>query len=130
MRYTIPATPIGMPRMVRGDRWKVRKCVAVYRAFADRARLIVTGHHHRKLEEPVLGLYVTAWFPLPESWSRAQKLRAAGGPHRQRPDGDNILKGVADALLAEDGQVAVMRCAKRWCRPGEAARVEVVIVVG
>lgn len=126
---------MGKPRMTRSDGWRrrrggVRKCVADYRLFADQVRYVVTGQPHRKLEEPVLGLYVTAWLPLPASWSLGKKLEAAGALHRQRPDGDNLLKAVADALLAEDGQVAVMRCVKRWCRDGELSRLEVVLLMG
>lgn len=116
--------------MVRGDVWKKRPKVLAYWRFAAEARLAATGHPERKLNCAVLALRATCWFSPPPSWSAKRKREAAGGPHRQRPDADNCAKAILDPLLEDDGQVALIRCRKRWCREGEDPRVEVTLVIG
>ena len=38
---------------------------------------------------------------------------------RSKPDGDNILKAVCDALFEEDSGIADERVQKFWCYEGE-----------
>ncbi len=79
---------------------------------------------------PYLGpvsLAVIATFPIPASWS---KKRAAGAIwHTGRPDGDNLLKAVGDALngiaFKDDSQVAVAKITKIYGEvPGLDVKVE------
>ena len=52
--------------------------------------------------------------------------------HAQMPDLDKLIRSVNDSLTdagvwEDDGQVAVMRVAKRWCSNGDVPGVEIVI---
>lgn len=71
------------------------------------------------LEGPV-SLVVTAYFAPPKSWSK--KRLAANSNEAEwvtkKPDGDNILKAVSDALNGvcwlDDAQIADVRCIKLY----------------
>jgi Holliday junction resolvase RusA-like endonuclease len=67
------------------------------------------------LEGPV-SVYVGIFFAIPASWSR--KKREEARYHTGRPDADNILKLVTDALngvaFADDSQVCDIRVTKRY----------------
>jgi Holliday junction resolvase RusA-like endonuclease len=131
LRFVICQAPVGKPRMTRRDRWKVRPEVERYRDFADAARLAAGARHHReKLGFPVIAVFVRAYFEMPKSWSKKRRREMAGEIHRVKPDGDNCMKSVKDALLERDEQVGMEATIKRWCREGEAPRTEVVLWVG
>ena len=64
----------------------------------------------------------------------ADKLKdSAPNPyHAQMPDLDKLARSVNDSLTdagvwEDDGQVAVMNVAKRWCTNGDVPGVEIVI---
>lgn len=60
-----------------------------------------------------IGAAVTAYFPIPASWPKAKKERAAKGEIRPagKPDADNIAKLVLDSLngLAYRDDAAIVR---------------------
>ena len=64
---------------------------------------------------PVM-LSVVATWPIPASWSKKRQQEAIGRPKTSRPDGDNVLKIVADAMNGivwnDDAQVWNMHCTK------------------
>lgn len=69
--------------------------------------------------EPLTGpvtLAVEAVFPVPDSWSKAKK--ALAGPHTSRPDLDNLLKLLTDALngvaFLDDSQVCHITAYKHY----------------
>lgn len=75
----------------------------------------------RHFAAPIMGavrLEVVACFAIPKSWSKKKVAEHAFRPHCQKPDGDNILKAVKDALnriaWADDGQVYDARVRKFW----------------
>lgn len=74
---------------------------------------------------------ITAYFPVPESWSCSRKERAFGTPYTGKPDADNIAKIILDALNGvaspDDSMVSCMNVAKRYCFSGEKPRVEVTL---
>ena len=113
-----PITPVGKPRMTQRDRWKKRPAVLRYRAFCDQARKL-------EIEVPN-GSRVTFVLPMPRSWSAALRLSMNGRPHLQRPDVDNLLKALLDAVYAEDATVYDVHPVKRWGHSG-AIIVEVTI---
>jgi Holliday junction resolvase RusA-like endonuclease len=39
---------------------------------------------------------------MPDSWSKKKRVAMCGNPHQSRPDLDNLLKGLADAVYPED----------------------------
>ena len=112
--------------MTKRDKWKQRECVLRYRAWADAARA-AAGVHLTALQsgEPK-NVFVRAYFPLPQSWSLVKQGRLAGKPHTNRPDADNVLKSVCDALFADDASVWMCTVQKRWADAG-GARVEIEI---
>lgn len=56
--------------------------------------------------------------PMPQSWSKKKKARMVDTPHRQRPDSDNLAKGVMDSLLPEDCKVWHLEAKKFWSVEG------------
>lgn len=75
-----------------------------------------------------LGLVLTAWFPVPESWSVKRKAAAYGAWMANKPDADNIFKLVGDSLnkvvYHDDAAIADARVVKRYVDIGDRARSE------
>lgn len=71
---------------------------------------------------------LTCYIPMPDSWSEKKKKLMDGQRHTQKPDRDNIEKGVCDSLnkivWKDDGQVCDGRTSKYWSRSG---RLEIEI---
>ena len=109
-------TPMGKPRMTRRDKWldPPRPCVAKYRTFKDMLRhdAIQAGYSADLFD--VHWIEVKAYIPMPSSWSKKKRYEMYLKPHRQKPDADNILKGVCDTLLKDDSGVWRKIVEKRW----------------
>ena len=100
--------PIAKPRMTQSDKWKKRKCVMVYRAFCDELRL-------KSLGFKLGGNYKACFYiEMPNSWSKKKKEMMEGQAHTEKPDLDNLLKSINDALLAEDSVVYRIEASKWW----------------
>lgn len=54
--------------------------------------------------------------PMPKSWSNKRRLANDGRPTTAKPDVDNILGWVLDAIMPDDEQVVDGRCVKVWGR--------------
>jgi Holliday junction resolvase RusA-like endonuclease len=104
-------TPMAKPRMTRADKWKQRDCVLRYRAYKDELRL-------RRVEVPEGGVIVTFAIPMPASWSKKKRAEMDGQPHQQRPDVDNLHKGLLDAVFDEDCRVWSHWIRKVWGEDG------------
>ncbi len=86
--------PMGKVRMSQRDKWAKRPVVVRYRAYHDRLReLGVTL---------VPGDEVHFHISCPESWSEKKRAARNREPHQQKPDLDNLLGGLLDAVLEED----------------------------
>jgi hypothetical protein len=107
-----PISPIGKPRMTQRDKWKGRDCVLRYLAFKDECRL-------HKVSVNLSDDHITFIVPMPASWSEKKKNNMDGMPHQLKPDADNMLKAVWDAVLPEDCKVWDCRITKRWGRVGK-----------
>ena len=57
--------------------------------------------------------------PMFPSWSLKKKEALLGQPHKQRPDFDNYLKALVDALAPEDGYIWSCKVEKFWTKEGE-----------
>ena len=112
MRFNI--TPVSAPRQNRSDRWRKRPVVLRYRAYSDALRQACLANDFVLGEEIDLEFYI----PMPKSWSNRKKLKMVGEPHRQRPDTDNLAKGVMDSLLHEDCKVWHIQAKKYWSVEG------------
>lgn len=98
--------PTPKPRMSRSDSWNKRPAVLRYRAFCDAIRLLGA-----KLPQ---AYKLTFLIPMPEAWTAAEKAKAAGTPHRRRPDASNLAKATEDALVAEDSVLWRISADKLW----------------
>lgn len=109
-----PIEPMGKPRMTRKDKWAQRDCVMRYRAFKDKVRACgLTA-----LPQPCRLLFT---IPMPESWSRKKCAAQDGKPHMEKPDIDNLVKAVLDALYEDDAHVWSVWGEKRWGAAGSIA---------
>ena len=70
-------------------------------------------------------LTVIAVRPLPRSWSKKKREKMNGRHATPKPDSDNILGGVMDALFPEDDDIVVETAVKKiW---GEEAAIFIKI---
>lgn len=107
-----PIVPMGKPRMTRADKWKKRPEVMRYRAFCDEVRL-------RGVALPESGAHVTFVLPMPASWSKKKRQQHNGQPHQAKPDCDNMLKALMDAIFADDAHIWDCRITKVWGEFGQ-----------
>tara|TARA_R110002072_G_scaffold100778_8_gene222036 strand:- start:2240 stop:2593 length:354 start_codon:yes stop_codon:yes gene_type:complete len=105
-----PITPVAKPRQTRSDKWKQRPCVMRYRAFADECRL-------RGVDVPD-GAHVTFGIPMPASWSNKKRLKMITARHHKKPDVDNLLKALLDAVHPDDSHISDIRVTKVWAAEG------------
>ena len=76
-------------------------------------------------------LTVTAFFGIPKSFTKAKTIMAKNGQilPNKKPDGDNILKIICDALngvaWVDDKQVVDMRVIKKYSADGGCVEVEI-----
>lgn len=104
MKYNI--TPVAKPRMTRSDRWKQRPCVIRYWDFCDKCRdleVAINNHDH-----------VYFIVPMPKSWSKKKKESMNLKPHEQKPDIDNFLKALLDAIYKDDSHIYDISVTKLW----------------
>lgn len=96
-----PITPMGAPRMTRADAWKKRPVVMRYRAFKDEVKLrgVKFGN----------GDKVVFVMPMPKSWSRKKKDLMEGTGCMSKPDVDNLLKALLDAIYGDDAHIWKIR---------------------
>jgi len=108
---TVPGEPVAKarPRFTKNGHVYTPKKTAVYeQVIGLHARAAMKGH---KILTGAVRLSVTAYMPIPQSWSLKQKTKAMAGQlrHTKRPDLSNIIKSVEDALngivYADDAQI-------------------------
>jgi Holliday junction resolvase RusA-like endonuclease len=98
--------------MTRRDKWAKRPPVVRYFAFCDEVRI-----HNVSIAEH--GDHVIFIIPMPGSWSKKKRAEMDGFPHRQKPDADNLLKSILDAVHKDDCGIWDVRVTKRWGVQGE-----------
>jgi len=106
----IKINPIAKPRMTRADTWKKRPCVVKYWAYKDELRRLIKKNNIEIDKE----IYVEFYIEMPKSWSKKKKLSLNNQPHEQRPDIDNLIKGLMDSLFKEDSHVHTVCAKKIW----------------
>mgnify|MGYP001118839164 CR=1 FL=1 len=109
MRY--PITPVPKPRMTQRDKWSKRTCVVRYWDFKDEVRRL-------GVELPKYGAWVTFYLPMPKSWSSKKKSLMNLKSHTQKPDLDNLIKGLGDAVYDDDSGIWDIRASKWWAYSG------------
>jgi len=104
-------TPVPKPRMTRADRWKKRPVVLRYWDFCDKvekANIIIP-------DKPNIIFYI----PMPSSWSKKKKRDNLFDKHTQRPDLDNYVKALFDAVYKEDSHIWTFKATKIWAEKGQ-----------
>ena len=123
--FTIPGDPIAQPRHKISTRGGFAKAYiskdhpihAYKQAIQLEAKVAMAGL--ASVEGPVL---VTAMFRFgrPKSHTKAARI---DDNHKQKPDLDNLVKAVLDALngicWADDSQVCQIRASKAWRTEGQ-----------
>ena len=99
--------PVPKPRQTQSDRWKKRPCVVRYHAFKDECRKY-------NINVPDSGSHIVFVLPMAKSWSKNKKQEHNGQPHKQKPDTDNMVKALFDALFSEDEHIWDFRATKIW----------------
>ena len=117
----IKIKPVGKPRQTQRDRWKERPVVLRYRRFADDLRKETSEQDFQLSERVGMQFYM----PMPKSWSGKKKDRMNMHPHQQRPDIDNLIKSVMDALLAEDKKIYYIVASKWWNYEGRIKLINI-----
>jgi len=121
--FTIPGNPVGKGRpratTINGmARMYTPKKTASYETLVVMAYTTAGG---TKLEGP-LAMCLTATFEMPLSWSMKKRREHDGKPCTKKPDGDNVLKIVADALNGiayhDDSAIVDAYVSKRWGQDG------------
>ena len=116
VQFTIPGKPFAKQRP-RATRLGRVYTPAATVSFERQVATLAAQHFKEPMTGPVR-LTVHAMFLPPKSWSKRKAEAALATPHVQRPDIDNCIKAVADALnriaWADDGQVAEIVASKRW----------------
>lgn len=103
--------PCSKPRMTQGDKWKKRPVVLRYYAFKEQCRL-------NRVVVPESGATVTFYISMPKSWTKKKKKEMKGEAHQQKPDIDNLIKALLDAVYDDDSCVWDIRARKVWSDQG------------
>lgn len=125
-RIYLPITPMRAPRMTLGDN-KVRRkgypARPVVRRYAEYCGAI-RSCWPQGVDFPDANAWMIFYIPMPKSWSKKKKAAMRGKLHQQRPDYDNLAKGITDALYwnhpegKDDSHVADARITKLWSDVG------------
>lgn len=118
LTFEVPGDPVAAPRMTRADKYKQRPVVMRYRAYKDAIRLSMVSAGIRELKATDVDvLEVTVYLATPASTPKKRVHDMIGSKHRSRPDVDNILKSVMDAMFDEDGGISDVIFRKRYGTP-------------
>ena len=95
MTFTIPGEPVGKgrPRVDRGRAHTPEKT----KAYEEKVKWCYRAAHGRLLEGPIR-MTIDAVYPIAKSASRKAREAMDGKPARKKPDLDNLVKCIADAL--------------------------------
>lgn len=136
LNLSVPGEPIGQPRhrvsTIGGQARMYLPTKHPVKAFkaAIQAAFVAEAKRWRTIQGPVL-VNINVWFGIPASWSRKKRTSYCGLYHAQKPDADNVVKAVLDALTdcevwVDDSQVAICQVTKRWAGSEPQTLIEIV----
>lgn len=120
--FVVQGNPVPKPRQTRSDKWNTRPCVVRYREWADLVRECA-GVLPLQPESLRIKIYIA----IPKSWNTYKREFSVGKPHRYKPDTDNFLKAVVDALYPKGDEMIYDMSAIKFWDDGQGPRVEVQI---
>lgn len=112
-KYVFNITPVGKPRMTRQDKWMKRPCVLRFRAYEDEMNR--QANEIGFVMNPT-ALYIEFHFKRPKSFTG---IRAQMITHKNKPDLDNLIKGVQDIFLKNDSSISEIHAKKIWSDTGK-----------
>jgi Holliday junction resolvase RusA-like endonuclease len=123
--YIFDVIPMGAVRMTKRDRIftnpnhadpkkRQREVVTRYFKFQND----VWSEYTQKPFKFPTNLEVVFCIPMPLSWSEKKRQRMNRKPCLTRPDIDNLVKAIMDALKIEDGNVWKITAEKRYSYKG------------
>jgi Holliday junction resolvase RusA-like endonuclease len=113
--FSMLIDPVTKPRQTRSDKWKKRDCVVRYRQFADKLRLCANIAKFELADSFEIRFNIA----MPKSASKKKSNELLNMPHQQKPDIDNLLKAVMDALKKDgDQSVYSVMAVKYWSMVG------------
>ena len=126
MTFYIPGEPVGKerPRVANGHAYTPAKT----KAYEEKVKWCFRQAHGRMLDGPIR-MTIEAVYSIPKSASRKAREAKEGKPARKKPDLDNLVKCIADALNGmayEDDKDIVMVTAFKSCgaTPGVSVTVD------
>lgn len=120
---TFDVDPMGKPRMTQSDKWKKRDVTDRYWIFKNKLQLHIKGIGFKI---PESNIHMVFRIEMPQSWPKKKKLEMLNKPHQQKPDADNILKGVQDSLCEDDSYIWDVRISKLWDWKGSISIYNIV----
>ncbi len=120
--FTIPGPPVGKgrPKFFRRGNFVGTYTPPKTVSYENLIKLSFQQAHFGMPSEKALVVTVKAFFPIPKSSTKRFKMEASTEdvPVTKKPDGDNIIKAILDALneiaWKDDSQVYDVRCVKLY----------------
>lgn len=107
----MPPMPAPRPRLGKHGTYNKKEYTEYKKAF-----LMLSQLQDKKEYTGSLSLEIIFYMPIPKSWSKKKQALAVGKHHTSRPDTDNLLKTVLDALngvyFKDDSQISVIHAKK------------------
>ena len=114
----MPPFPKARPRVTRGGQHT--HMPTKYLERRDELRWLYLANGGSLDVQGDISLGVTFVFKMPKSWSKKRRKEMDGAWCSKRPDIDNAIGAVMDALFAEDSNVVHLHyCSKLWGQSDE-----------
>jgi Holliday junction resolvase RusA-like endonuclease len=94
--FVVDIKPMGAVRMTQRGKWtnpQAQKYLAYKSEIQRQVRLQAP-----ELIKQACEVSINFWMPIPESWSAKKKIASIGKSVTVKPDIDNLVKGLFDAL--------------------------------
>lgn len=132
IQFTIPGNPVpkARPRVTRTGHTYTPKKTADYEKLVQIYAKQEMAIQQLNPTTEAVRLTVEAFFPIPASWTKAKKEKALNGDlkHTSKPDSDNLIKAVQDALngivYKDDSQIVSVSGSKAY---SSEPKVEVTV---
>lgn len=117
----------GKPRMVSSDKWWKTNLHSKVQKYRERAEEIADWYRYVDAVKVLFAqipitteMIIEARFPVGEKETLREMQRRDGTYCQHKPDADNILKGIMDALVKQDQKIGLEICWKVWVNTFEA----------
>lgn len=129
IKFTVPGVPVGKgrPRFTRGGHTYTPEKT---KAYEETVRLCWKTQSGQCFAGGIpLLASIIAYFPIPKSTGRKKAAAMEGTFHLSRPDADNLVKAVLDALngyaYPDDSAIQIDRCYKIYTNGLPRVEVEI-----